>query len=135
MDGEETIEETTNSVRMEGLTLPVSDLERSLAFYRNLLGFEVEYRNGSTIALLRIGEGTLGLLHAKVPGPTEQRKNVHVELTTDDLDGLYEDLKGRGAEFYEPPRDKSWERSMSLLDPDGYRIEFAHGRRGRNRTD
>jgi catechol 2,3-dioxygenase-like lactoylglutathione lyase family enzyme len=128
-------EETTNGVRLEGLTLPVSDLERSLAFYRDLLGFGVEYRNGSTIALLRIGWGTLGLLHAEAPGPAGPRTNVHVELTTDDLDGLYGDLRGRGAEFLEPPRDKPWERAMSLLDPDGYRVEFAQGRRGRNRTE
>lgn len=49
--------------------------------------------------------------------------------------GLYEDLRGCGAGFSEPPRDKPWERAMSLLDPDGYRIEFAQGHRGRNRTD
>lgn len=135
MDEEEIIEETKNILRMEGMTLPVSDLERSLAFYRGLLGFDVEYRSGDKVALLRIGEGTLGLLRAEAPVPAGQRVNVHVELTTDDLDGLYEGLKGRRAEFYEPLRDKPWERSMSLLDPDGYRVEFAQGRRGRNRTD
>lgn len=52
-------EETTNSVRMEGLTLPVSELERSLAFYGNLLGFEVEYRKGS-FAVLRVGRAGSG---------------------------------------------------------------------------
>lgn len=113
----------TNSVRMEGLTLPVSDLERSLKFYEDLLGFEVEYRKGS-FALLRVGEGRIGLMSAEAPGPAEPRKNLHVELGTDDLDRLYEDLKGRGAEFLDPPRDRPWERAMSLLDPDGYRIEF-----------
>lgn len=116
-------EETTNGVRMEGLTLPVSDLERSLEFYRDLLGLAVEYRKGS-FAQLRIGGGALGLIRAEAPGPVGPRKNVHVELGTNDLDGLYEDLKGRGAEFLDPPRDRPWERAMSLLDPDGYRVEF-----------
>jgi len=65
-------EETTSGVRMEGLTLPVSDLERSLAFYRDLLGFDVEVRS-DRFALLRIGGGTLGLLRAKAPGPAGPR--------------------------------------------------------------
>jgi catechol 2,3-dioxygenase-like lactoylglutathione lyase family enzyme len=29
-------------------------------------------------------------------------------------------------------RKEGWERSMSALDPDGYLVEFAQGRRGKN---
>ena len=55
---------------------------------------------------------------------------THVELTTDHLDQLYEHLKARGVEFFEPPHEEPWERSMRAHDPDGYTIEFAEGRRG-----
>lgn len=61
---------------------------------------------------------------AQAPGSADPRKNLHVELGTDDVGKLYEELKGRGAEFLDPPRDRPWERAMSLLDPDGYRVEF-----------
>jgi hypothetical protein len=33
-------------------------------------------------------------------------------------------------EFFEPPHEEPWERSMRVHDPDGYTIEFAEGRRG-----
>src|ERR1700716_617720 len=59
-----------------------------------------------------------------------QRAGIHVELTTNHLDALYEQLKGRGVEFFEPPHEEPWERSMRVHDPDGYTIEFAEGRRG-----
>jgi uncharacterized glyoxalase superfamily protein PhnB len=55
-------------------------------------------------------------------------------LTTDDLDALYEELKTRGVEFFEPPHEEPWERSMRAYDPDGYTVEFAEGRRGHRGT-
>ena len=63
-----------------------------------------------------------------------QNRATHVEFSTDDLDELYEELKAKGVEFAEPPHDEPWERSMTALDPDGYAVEFAQGRRGENQT-
>ena len=60
----------------------------------------------------------------------EQRAGIHVELSTDNLDALYEHLKARGVVFFEPPHEEPWERSMRARDPDGYTVEFAEGRRG-----
>jgi catechol 2,3-dioxygenase-like lactoylglutathione lyase family enzyme len=60
----------------------------------------------------------------------EQRARIHVELTTDNLNILYEHLKARGVVFFEPPHEEPWERSMRAHDPDGYTVEFAEGRRG-----
>lgn len=53
-----------------------------------------------------------------------------LKFSTDDLDGLYVILQGHGLTFAEPPHDEPWERSMTALDPDGYAVEFAQGRRG-----
>ena len=47
-------------IYFDGLSLPVSDLERSVEFYRRL-GFTVEPTYLSAFALLRLGEGTIGL--------------------------------------------------------------------------
>ena len=63
-----------------------------------------------------------------------QKSGIHVEFSTDDLDGLFEELKSKGVAFSEPPHDEPWERSMTALDPDGYSVEFSQGRRGKNQT-
>src|SRR2546430_14262008 len=44
------------TIRFEGLSLPVSDVARSVAFYQQF-GFQVE-QYGPMFALLRLGEGT-----------------------------------------------------------------------------
>ena len=91
--------------------------------------------------MIRIGGGTIGLLslaEARKEGvaeaSSEQKRAMHVEFSTDDLDGLFEELKFKGVEFHHPPHDEPWERSMTAFDPDGYSVEFAQGRRGHNQT-
>src|SRR5882724_9526655 len=127
-------------VRLEGLTLRVADVLQSIDFYSNKLGFAVELNKAPQFAMIRVGGptgGTIGLLVHDSSDPLgsksatpRQRAGLHVELTTDHLDALYEQLKGRGVEFFEPPHEEPWERSMRVHDPDGYTIEFAEGRRG-----
>jgi catechol 2,3-dioxygenase-like lactoylglutathione lyase family enzyme len=127
-------------VRLEGLTLRVADVRHSIEFYGNKLGFAVEINKAPQFAMVRVGGptgGTIGLLAHDISDPLgsnsatpRQRAGIHVELTTDHLDALYEQLKGRGVEFFEPPYEEPWERSMRVHDPDGYTIEFAEGRHG-----
>jgi catechol 2,3-dioxygenase-like lactoylglutathione lyase family enzyme len=124
-------------VRLEGLTLRVANVKHSIEFYGGKLGFRVEIDKAPRFAMIRVGGptgGTIGLLaHDDADStsmPPEQRAGIHVELTTDNLDALYEHLKARGVVFFEPPHEEPWERSMKARDPDGYTIEFAEGRRG-----
>src|SRR5882724_5113653 len=122
-------------VRLEGLTLRVADVGRSIEFYRDKLGFAVEIDKAPQFAMIRVGGpagGTIGLLAHDSADPfgsmsatPRQRAGIHVELTTDHLDVLFEQLKARGVEFSEPPHEEPWERSMRAFDPDGYTIEFA----------
>ena len=134
----------TDRIRFEGLTLTVESVDRSLEFYGGKLGLGVEYNASPDFAMLRVGEaggGTIGLLalaEARKEGAEEtspaQKAAIHLEFSTDDLDGLYEGLKAEGVAFHQPPHDEPWERSMTAFDPDGYSVEFAQGRRGHNAT-
>ena len=131
----------TEEVRMEGLTLTVSDVTRSVDFYCNQLGmFTLEWNAQPQFAMLRVAGGsvTLGLLswtEAEKEGAMRldkaQARAVHVELSTDDLDGLYARLTAKGVTIDVPPHDEPWERSMTAFDPDGYAVEMAQGRRGK----
>ena len=129
----------TPGLRFEGLTLTVDNVKRSVAFYRDRIGLDVAFESLPAFALLRAGSGTIGLLsleEAQKAGAAattpEQRRGVHVEFSTDDLDSLYAFLLARGVAFAEPPHDEPWERSMTALDPDGHSVEFAQGKRGEN---
>ncbi len=131
-------------MRFEGLTLTVDDVQRSIDYYGGKLGLLVEVNAVPAFAMIRaLGGGTIGLLamaearkgkDGVEPSTPAQKRAIHVELSTDDLDGLYEELKAKGVAFHELPHDEPWERSMTALDPDGYAVEFAQGRRGHNKT-
>jgi catechol 2,3-dioxygenase-like lactoylglutathione lyase family enzyme len=107
-------------VRLEGLTLRVANVKRSIEFYGGKLGFCVEIDKAPQFAMIRVGGptgGTIGLLahdNANPSGSTsmtpEQRAGIHVELTTGNLDALYEHLRARGVVFFEPPHEEPWER-------------------------
>ena len=131
----------TDAFRFEGLTLTVASVEKSIEFYSGKLGIKVEWNSQPAFAMLRVAGaagGTIGLLsidEARKEGVAdstpEQKRAIHVELSTDDLDGLYEALKAKGVVFHQPPHDEPWERSMAAYDPDGYAVEFAQGKRGK----
>jgi catechol 2,3-dioxygenase-like lactoylglutathione lyase family enzyme len=129
-----------SEIRMEGLTLAVGDVNRSIEFYKKL-GFKCEWNAAPHFALIRLKGSvgaSIGLLcwnEAKKDGASKtsakQKRAIHVELSTDDLDALYKKLMKLGVKFHAPPHDEPWERSATAFDPDGYSVEFAQGRRGK----
>ncbi len=65
--------------------------------------------------MLRLGKGTIGLLalaeaekEGVMPSSDSQKRAIHVELSTDVLDELCEELKARGVVFSQPPHDEPW---------------------------
>lgn len=129
-------------LRFEGLTLTVASVATSIAFYQGMLGLEVAYKSEPDFAMIKIGGdvgGSIGLLsfdQARKEGVEQttaaQKRAIHVEFTTDDLDGLYVELSAKGITFDAPPHDEPWERVMTTFDPDGYAVEIAQGRRGQD---
>ena len=111
--------------------LCVSDVERSTAWYRDKLGFEV-LKHEPDIALLRIGSGLVYLFAESLP--TEDKPSSHLVpkpggvilvLTVEDCREAYEELRQRGVEFLTPPKSPPWGgRRCFAHDPDGYLVEI-----------
>jgi hypothetical protein len=100
----------SDKLRFEGLTLTVESVERSIAFYGGKLGLKVEWNAVPAFAMIRHGSGTIGLLalaEARKEGveaaSVAQKHGIHVEFTTDELDALYEELKGRACHSISRP--------------------------------
>jgi catechol 2,3-dioxygenase-like lactoylglutathione lyase family enzyme len=114
----------------------VSDLARSISFYRDVLGAELYREYGETSAVFRL-LGTW-LLLVTGGGPTEDKPTVTFAPPGDpdtvstemifrvpDCRGAYELLKGRGAEFLTRPVDRGGEIRAFFRDPDGYLFEIS----------
>jgi catechol 2,3-dioxygenase-like lactoylglutathione lyase family enzyme len=121
--------------------LVVSDLDRSRAFYRDVLGAEV-YREygGSSIVLRFLGTW---LLLVTGGGPTPDKPDVHFAPPVDprtvahemtirvpDCHAAYETLRARGAVFLTPPVTYDWEVRGFFRDPDGHLLEISESRSG-----
>ncbi len=108
------------------LFLEVNDLEESLAFYVERLGFELEATTPEAeppLATLRAGR--LKIMLAQVPITLVRRgRGVHFFLTVTDVDVYYKKLLDAGAEVA-PPSNEGWGgRFITLEDPDHYRLFF-----------
>ena len=107
-------------VQLSHVHLPVPDLARSLAFYRDLLGLDVGYTSESMAEL-----PTAGLVLDEEAGFTPSDVAVTVGLRVDDVDSVFTHLDARGVPVAEPPTDRPWGvRNFYITDPDGYVIEF-----------
>ena len=104
-------------------TIPVTDIDHALRFYRDVLGFNVAFTNGDPVSFLVIQQGD-SELHLKVQ--PDQVGTVHVHLMVDDLDGIHEALQQAGISIGQPPTVQPWGlRDLVVADPDGNSFEIA----------
>jgi predicted enzyme related to lactoylglutathione lyase len=116
-------------------SLTVNDLERSLAWYRDVVGFTVHQtferagtlfavslRAGAVPILLTRDDGAKGLDRAKGEG-------ISLQLTTtQDVDAVAERIRSRGGALDSEPADMRGARVFRLRDPDGFRLVISSPR-------
>lgn len=103
-----------------------SDLQRALAFYRDLLGGQVTYQfagpDGQPVYVgLDVGKSHVGVaLDPSAPGRGVQRASMVLWAYVDDCDAVVERFRLAGVEIVEEPTDQPWgERVARVRDPDG----------------
>jgi lactoylglutathione lyase len=138
--------------------LQVRDLERSIAFYRDILGFEVVFAWNPRAPYIGELVGYPDVdLHAAVLRPPNsdvflellEYRNVertpvdtrtanpgtaHTAYYVDDLDTLYAELVAKGVQSVSAPvtptiGPNEGGRAVYLIDPDGIRVELIQTRR------
>ncbi len=125
------------SLRLRSITpsFTVDDLQRSLRFYTEALGFVVKERWTSDHGELRgvmllAGVSELGLSQDDWAKGRNRKKGEGVRVwceTTQEVDALAKRVKDAGFALTEGPKDQSWgQRSFSVDDPDGYHLTIAH---------
>ncbi|HXY36675.1 MAG TPA: VOC family protein [Planctomycetaceae bacterium] len=110
----------------------VSDMGRSVAFYRDTLGLKLKFESPGW-SEFDTGATTLAL-HSGAPasqsgtaprGPVAGTCSLGFSVT--DLNSTYAELRKRGANFVMPPTERGDEgiRLAVCVDPDGLGISFA----------
>lgn len=109
-------------VRLDHLSLPVRDWQKSRDWYHDNLGFEVEFEmpERKTAAMKDNADLTVFLYQGDVvacPG-------IAFTLQVDDVEETHRDLAASGVAFVHPPMKVFWGYGAELLDPDGYRLQL-----------
>lgn len=105
------------------ITIAVSDLERSLAFYRESLGFtaHVKWNNGVYLSL-----GELWFcLSVDEPCPKTDYTHIAFDINANEFETYAQRLISQGVEVWK--ENKSEGQSLYILDPDGHKLEIHSG--------
>ena len=123
----------TLRLRSVEASLTVNDLQRSVAWYRDVLGFmEGErWEHDGKLAGMSIVAGTVTLNLAQddwAKGHDRQKgEGFRLYLNTvQDVDELAAMIKARGGTLASEPADMPWgARIFQLLDPDGFKLTIS----------
>jgi catechol 2,3-dioxygenase-like lactoylglutathione lyase family enzyme len=114
-----------------GITVLVTDLERSVAFYRDILGFfEIDSGRGSAVLASGATRLVLRTVHDL---SAEAGRLIYLNLEVGDVEAVYEELKAKGVTFVHAPRpvnrgDKLELWAASFSDPDKHNIAITQWR-------
>ncbi|TDE15996.1 VOC family protein [Jiangella asiatica] len=130
-------------LKINATFLPHIDPDASLAFYRDVLGFEIRNDVGHEgLRWITVGPAgqpdTAIVLHppAGIPGLTDEERRTILELlakgsyfgvnlATSDVDGIFATLEAGGAEVVQEPVDQPYgARDCAVRDPAGNEIRI-----------
>lgn len=113
--------------------LPVTDQDRAIAFWRDVVGVTVAtdeaYGEGWRWVELDVAGAVTRLLLTRRADATPSGQ-PDVILVCDDVDKTYDALKARGADFTQPPSDAPWragERYALFRDSEGNLVMLGDG--------
>lgn len=115
----------TSDLRPFAYVLAVPDLERNTAYFRDALGFSVQWEGRSDWQLVCRGSVSVMLGHcpgALLPSATGDH-SYFAYLHVDNAQALHDEWVGRGAIVMQAPVDRDWGmREFAVSTPDGHRL-------------
>lgn len=117
--------------RIDYVILYVEDLDRAVAFYRDVLGVRLRIRDRgyAEFATTNLRFGLLD--RADLPGllgraPSRRGPEGEILFLVPEVDPWADRLRGAGVEILSGPVDRRWgHRTLHVRDPDGHVVELA----------
>ena len=101
--------------------LRVTSLPASLRYYVQVLGFQVDWgdQDGSDMASVSRDGHAIMLCQG-----AQGQRGTWIWIGVEDIDLLYAEYRGKGAQFLQAPVSRPWAYEMQLVDPDGHVLRF-----------
>jgi methylmalonyl-CoA/ethylmalonyl-CoA epimerase len=113
------------SAKVAQVLIPVDDFDKGIAFYRDVLGIPFLFAAPPQMAFFNCG-GVRLLVGVLPPGQKPQRGSA-VYFKVSDIRAVFDELKGKGVHFAQPPHVVNRTAEMELwlaefTDPDGNQL-------------
>ena len=110
-------------------SLTVRDIGKTVAWYRDIVGFIVaqEYRSGESLVAVSLKAGKVEIVVTQDDGAKglDRKKGDGFSLritTAQNIDGLAGRIKERGGVLETEPADMWGSRTFRVVDPDGFKL-------------
>ena len=112
--------------KIEGITLSVSDIKRSMEFYRDILNLRVNKESEDKIEFSKKGStNTKLIIELDKTGATQNNKSsVIITFSVLDLNTIYDNLTQRKVDFHKKLSEDETGKNTIIRDPDGYLISL-----------
>ena len=117
--------------KISAVTLPVSDMKKSVDFYSKIPNFKIVYGGpDSQFTSFLIDDTAKSFLNLKL-NETHSPNFGRIIFYVDNVDDLFaymenDEIISVLGELESKPKDATWgERFFHVLDPDGYKLSFA----------
>lgn len=108
--------------------LIVTDLELSIAFYTQVLGFSLNFRHEDFYAGIDCHGHSIHVKHGLVSKEERQRKreneDVDIVFGVKDINAVFAEISQKDIEMVQPLREMPYGKEFYIADPDGYLIAF-----------
>ena len=109
--------------RLGAVILLVSDMDKSMKFYRDVL--ELPVKNTAPEWVEFFSSGTVLALHPSKNKTRTKNSGVLVGFMVSDLESVAQKLKDKNVEFFKKPKEESFGKHAIIVDPDGHLISIA----------
>lgn len=112
--------------KIEGITLLVSDIKRSVEFYRDILNLRVNKESEDKIEFSKKDSiNTKLIIELDKTGSSQNNKSsVIITFSVIDLNTIYDNLIQRKVNFHKKLSDDETGKNTIIRDPDGYLISL-----------
>lgn len=129
-------EPATFRARSLSASLTVNDIQKSLAWYRDVLAFAVEqeYERDGKLLAVSLKAGAVAILLSQDDGSrgADRVKGEGFSLmltTAENVDDVAKRIKAKGGSLSTEPTDMPWgARTFRLQDPDGFKLVISSER-------
>jgi catechol 2,3-dioxygenase-like lactoylglutathione lyase family enzyme len=107
--------------------LRVSNLQTSIRFYVDVLGFKVDWGGEEDSTFASVSRDRRAIMLAQ---GEQGHAGTWLWIGVEDIEPLFADYAAKGVKFREQPTNYPWAYEMKIEDPDGHVLRFGSDPKG-----